>query len=242
MSKTIIKRTAAVLSALCTILMCVCSLSRPNYCAGRYMGYYDINDDYVCDGQDLIIMGEYLSGKDVGGARIPDIDHNGKVNVLDYLYLKRFLVHDVIPGQSWLPQPTEDLNDPDMVKGFMEKVLSITNEERAKVGAAPLTLSDKLCDAAMVRAKEIVGKFSHTRPDGSSCFTVLDSSGIGYHYVGENIAAGRSGPEGTMDQWINSKGHYENIINSRFTELGVGYVYNKDSEYGYYWVQLFREP
>ena len=92
----------------------------------------------------------------------------------------------------------------------------------------------------MVRAQELTELFSHTRPDGQDCFSVYSEFGITYYNAGENIAAGSSTPEGVMNQWVNSSGHYANIINSKFTELGVGYVYAPDSPYGYYWVQLFR--
>ncbi|MBR1421797.1 MAG: hypothetical protein IJ575_12190 [Selenomonadaceae bacterium] len=122
---------------------------------------------------------------------------------------------------------------------FAQEILDQVNQERARAGVAPLTLSEDLTYAADIRAEEIVENFSHTRPDGSSCFTVLDNN---YRNVGENIAAGSSTSEGTMNQWMNSPGHRANILNPNFTELGVGYVYRDGSEYGHYWVQLFRRP
>jgi uncharacterized protein YkwD len=53
-----------------------------------------------------------------------------------------------------------------------------------------LTLDENLCKAAKIRSKEIVKSFSHTRPDGKSCFTVFDDLGIAASAKGENIAAG----------------------------------------------------
>lgn len=120
---------------------------------------------------------------------------------------------------------------------YAVSVLDLVNENRASYGLAPLTLASDLCDDADVRAEEIVSLFSHTRPDGSSCFTVIDGS---YRRVAENIAAGLATPEETVDQWMNSPGHRANILDPELRELGVGYCYEDGSAYGHYWVQLFR--
>ena len=125
------------------------------------------------------------------------------------------------------------------VSEFVQQVLNLVNIERRKAGVSPLKLSRYLNDAAAIRAEEITQVFSHTRPDGSSCFTVLDKN---YYNVGENIAEGQSTPEEVMNSWMNSPGHRANILKPEFTELGVGYVYDGSSEYKHYWVQLFRRP
>ena len=90
-----------------------------------------------------------------------------------------------------------------------------------------------MCKAAQIRAKEITTLFEHERPDGTSCFTAFDD--VGFDWVaacGENIAMGSTTPEGTMNQWMNSSGHKANILDKRFTQLGVGVE-------GIYWVQMF---
>ena len=120
---------------------------------------------------------------------------------------------------------------------FAQEVLRLVNIERAKVGARPLALLDELTERANIRAEEIVQSFSHTRPNGSSCFTVLN--GMSYHTVGENIAAGQASPEDVMDSWMNSQGHRENILNPNFKYFGLGYTYSEYSTYKNYWVQLF---
>ena len=113
--------------------------------------------------------------------------------------------------------------------------------ERAKEGLKPLILSDRLNDAAMIRAREISKKFAHERPNNTPFHTAIKKN-PNFRMSGENIAAGSSTSEGTMNQWMNSQGHRENILNSDFTELGVGYFYAPNSTYKYYWVQLFRRP
>lgn len=122
-------------------------------------------------------------------------------------------------------------------------MLRLVNIERQKEGLQPLTMDNSaLSAAAQVRAKEIVEKFSHTRPDGTRCFTALQEQGIdwqGKYYVGENIAAGYRTPAQVVDGWMHSEGHRRNIMSPNFKKLGVGYYYSSNSEYGAYWVQMF---
>lgn len=128
------------------------------------------------------------------------------------------------------------VNAVDKYEAYVNQVINIVNEERAKVGLQPLAKNDTLCEAAEVRAKEIVTKFDHTRPDGSSCFTVLGEFNINYWYVGENIAKGQSSPEAVMNSWMNSSGHKENILTERYNNIGVGCY---ESGGTLHWVQLF---
>ena len=122
-------------------------------------------------------------------------------------------------------------------ENFAVEVLNLVNAERAKVGAAPLRLADDLQAASAIRAREIVEVFSHTRPDGSDCFTVMRNRG---RTCGENIAAGHASAQETVEQWMSSDFHRENILDPNFRELGVGYAYEDYSTYHHYWVQLFR--
>lgn len=123
---------------------------------------------------------------------------------------------------------------------YARSVLNLVNKERAKAGRKALQLDTPLCQAAKLRAEEITELFDHTRPDGSSCFTILKENNISYHAAGENIAAGQPTPEKVVESWMNSPGHRANILSEDFGKLGVGYV-KADDEYGHYWVQLFSD-
>jgi len=115
-------------------------------------------------------------------------------------------------------------------------VLKLVNDERAKNGLSVLEFSSEAAAAADVRAKEIVSNFSHTRPNGTSCFTVLSEMGVKYMGAGENIAKGQRTPEEVVKDWMNSPGHRANILNKNYTKLGVG-CYKSGSTY--YWAQMF---
>ncbi len=115
-------------------------------------------------------------------------------------------------------------------------VLELTNDERESQNLTPLTLNQDLTSGSSVRAQEIIKTFGHTRPDGSSCFTVLNGQ---YSSTGENIAAGQTSSSDVVTAWMNSSGHRANILNSGFTQLGVGYAQDSLGTYGNYWVQMF---
>ena len=109
-------------------------------------------------------------------------------------------------------------------------VISQTNDARAKQGLGSLSVSSELNRAAAVRAKEIVQKFSHTRPDGSAWSTV--SSAV----RGENIAMGQQTADKVMAAWMSSSGHRANILRASFGSIGVA-AYKVGNTM--YWVQLF---
>ncbi len=113
------------------------------------------------------------------------------------------------------------------------EVCAIVNEERAAAGLSPLSRNAHITELAMQRAAEIALYYSHTRPDGTSCFTVFDGLNA---YKAENIAAGYASPEAVMEGWMNSEGHRANILNGVYSYIGVGCFKSASS---YCWVQLF---
>ena len=119
---------------------------------------------------------------------------------------------------------------------YEDEVIKLVNAERAKYGLSALKKDTKATQAARIRAKEIVTKFSHTRPDGSSCFTAAKEVGATYRSAGENIAYGYSTPKQVVDGWMNSEGHRKNILSSSFTKIGVGCY---KSGRVLYWSQMF---
>ena len=85
-----------------------------------------------------------------------------------------------------------------------QEVLAQCNAQRQANGIAALSLDPELTKAANIRAQEIATLFSHTRPDGRKCFTVLDQIGYSYWSAGENIAAGYGNSSAVMNGWMNS--------------------------------------
>lgn len=148
----------------------------------------------------------------------------------------------VVPEQPEAPeenvpeQPgTPEVQDQAYAYGL--RITELVNEHRAAAGLAPVTYSAKLSEAAQVRAVEIEKSFSHTRPDGRYFSSVFSEHGISYRYSGENIAWGQKSPEEVVTAWMNSAGHRANILNAKFTQLGVGYRQNARGVN--YFTQLF---
>lgn len=143
---------------------------------------------------------------------------------------------DVPPAPT--PDETPD-NKPDAdapLPGYAAEVVRLVNAERAKNGLGALKVDSRVQQAAQVRAKEQAQLFSHTRPNGSSCFTALAEAGVSYRGAGENIAYGQPNPSVVMNAWMNSEGHRANILNANFTTIGVGYTVINGTAY---WAQMF---
>lgn len=119
---------------------------------------------------------------------------------------------------------------------YEAQVLRLVNNERAKYGLAPLSIDDGAVQVAHLRAKEIVQNFSHTRPDGSSCFTAAKEFGVSFRTAGENIAYGYPTPEQVVNGWMNSEGHRKNILSASFSKIGIGCY---ESRGVLYWSQFF---
>lgn len=157
------------------------------------------------------------------------------------------------PGKPEIPNIPEIPNVPDAPEipdapdveqpesgstaAYTAEVARLVNRERAAEGLSPLTVNVKVQSAAQTRANEQKISFSHTRPNGSSFSTALTEAGVNYRGAGENIAYGQRSPAEVMNGWMNSSGHRANIMNSKFTEIGVGC--HKDSSGTLYWAQLF---
>lgn len=118
-----------------------------------------------------------------------------------------------------------------------EQVIALVNKYRVQNGLSELVYDEKLSLAASKRAKEQEMVFSHTRPDGTSCFTVLSEYGVSYRGAGENIAMGQTSADEVMTDWMNSEGHRANILNANFTKIGVGLYKGQNGRY--YWAQMF---
>jgi len=140
------------------------------------------------------------------------------------------------PTETTVPSAGQSAETP-TIQTYEDQVVALVNAERAKAGLPALKMDKTLQAAALARAKETVRSFSHTRPNGSSCFTILGEYGIRYRFAGENIAYGQRSPEEVVTAWMNSEGHRANIMSPNFTTIGIGYYQAANGIK--YWSQLF---
>ena len=122
------------------------------------------------------------------------------------------------------------------VKSYEEQVAELVNAKRKAAGLKALKLNWELSRVARVKAQDMKDNkyFAHNSPVYGTPFNMIKNFGISYKTAGENIAKGQRTPQAVVDAWWNSEGHRKNMMNSSYTEIGVGYVAD-----GYYWVQMF---
>ena len=106
-------------------------------------------------------------------------------------------------------------------EAYVDEVLKLVNEERTKRGLNKLTVNSRLSNASQKRAVETAQSLSHTRPSGKSFSTVLDEYGINYTVTGENIAYNYYTASEAMEGLMDSKGHRDNILNTRFKSVYI---------------------
>ena len=119
------------------------------------------------------------------------------------------------------------------IPAAINEELTLINKERQQAGLTALKLDNNLVFVANVRAEEIEKSYSHVRPDGTKCFTILQEYGIPTPGAsGENIAWGYPDIKSVMVGWMNSVQHRENILSPKFKKVGIGIN-------GKYWTQMF---
>lgn len=104
-------------------------------------------------------------------------------------------------------------------------VIARTNIERNINGALPaLKENAKLDAAAEIKLKDMFAKqyFEHVSPSGVGPGDLADKVGYDYILSGENLALGSfDGDKDLVTAWMNSPGHRANILNNKYTEIGV---------------------
>jgi|GEM_PF-2396170 len=115
-----------------------------------------------------------------------------------------------------------------------QQMVSLVNAERTKAGVEPLKVNLELTKMARDKSQDMIDNnyFSHTSPTYGSPFDMMAKYGITYRAAGENIAM-NSSVTAAHTALMNSQGHRENILNSSYTQIGIGI--EQDSN-GYYYI------
>ena len=114
------------------------------------------------------------------------------------------------------------------------KILELMNQKRTEAGLKPLTMDNTLLSVARYKSNHMIqnGYFSHTNPDGTTWTNWLKDIGYKYTATGENIAYNSYDPVELFNQWWNSSGHRENMMNPSYTKVGIGVVYGNGKYMG----------
>jgi hypothetical protein len=124
-------------------------------------------------------------------------------------------------------------------------VVDLTNEQRLGYQAATLTRNSLLDEAARLKAEHMANNsyFAHYSPDGVSPWYWFEQAGYTYAHAGENLAVHFNDSGAVVDAWMKSPTHKANIVNSNYTEIGVGTAKGKFQGHDtVFVVQLFGAP
>lgn len=124
-------------------------------------------------------------------------------------------------------------------------LVDFTNARRETFHLSYLAPNPKLEEAARLKAEHMAanGYFSHIGPDGTTPWDWIDTTGYVFTYAGENLAINFLDSEEVIEAWMNSERHKENILNNKFTEVGIGSAKGMyKGEEAIFVVQLFAAP
>jgi uncharacterized protein YkwD len=122
-----------------------------------------------------------------------------------------------------------------------KELLDLTNQERKKNNVPPLKPNPTLFKVARAHSANMAkqGKMDHVL-DNKKPPQRVKEAGYKYLSTGENIAFGNYPLEKLVEAWMGSKLHRANILNKKFTEIGLGIVPDKDGVP--YFTQVFGKP
>ena len=126
-----------------------------------------------------------------------------------------------------------------------EAMIKLTNQSRIESGLENLSVNSKLTAAALLKAGDMLefDYFDHTSPAGIDPWHWIGLAGYGYRYAGENLAIDFATAEGTHRALMESSSHRDNILNSRFEEIGVAVLKGEfDGSDSTIVVEMFASP
>lgn len=107
-----------------------------------------------------------------------------------------------------------------------EKIVDFTNRQRQEQGVVELRINEQLTKAALAKGSDMMARdyWAHTAPDGTEPWYFFTQAGYRYRFAGENLARDFSDPRDVVEAWMASPTHRENLLSSRYQDIGVGVV------------------
>ncbi len=124
-----------------------------------------------------------------------------------------------VPTVSGIPILTQITADEQLM-------VNMINQERIAAGVSPVKLDLRLASVGRAKANDmkVNNYFSHTSPTYGSPWAMMQEVGITVRWAGENLSGNKS-VAGSMASLMQSPGHRANILDPRFTHVGVGIAY-----------------
>jgi uncharacterized protein YkwD len=122
-----------------------------------------------------------------------------------------------------------------------QALLTAINKERAEQKRTALRANDVLMKAARQQAEALAkANDVNKAADGKASVDRLKALGYRFNALGENTAYGHDGPDQVVTFWMGSQLHRDNILSSRFTQIGLGAA--KSASGTWFYVVLFTSP
>ncbi len=139
-------------------------------------------------------------------------------------------VKEITPGPLEVKPKPQDPQNPSVVTpptGITRaSIIYWTNVQRKNNGnLPPLKENSVLNTTATGKTTDLFEKsyFEHTSPTGVTVASQVNEAGYQYIMIGENLALGNfASGQAIVEAWMNSPGHRANILNDRYSEIGVG--------------------
>lgn len=160
---------------------------------------------------------------------VPTNHNNYRARILHLDFLFLFFAFSILFACSFKYSDALNLND--KVLGIstditVEKLLTLTNDERSKKGLSSLTYNEKLAKAAENKARDMLSEnyWAHYSPTGKTPWEFMLAQDYKYEYAGENLAKDFMYSGDVVNAWMNSPSHRENLLKSEYSEVGFGIV------------------
>ncbi len=163
---------------------------------------------------------------------------NDTVGMVSGSYAKGYYAPTPTATPKPTPAPTPTPTPATGLTADESEMLRLVNAARAQYGVAALKANLELTRVARIKSQDLVNNnyFAHNSPTYGSPFDMMKNFGITYRTAGENLAA-NSTVQAAHNALMNSPGHRANILNSSYTDIGIGIV--ASSKYGKMFTQMF---
>ncbi len=133
-----------------------------------------------------------------------------------------------VSSQLFTPSPLNAGGSINQAVLLQSKIISETNLQRQDNGNFPaLSENLRLNEAALAKANDMFVNqyFEHMSLSGIDPGKLVQDHGYSYIVAGENLILGNfSSEKEVVQDWMDSPGHRANILNTRYTEIGVAVV------------------
>ena len=138
-------------------------------------------------------------------------------------------------------------NNGDYLARVEDEIFNATNAERQKQGLPALKRNSTANSYARSKSLEMLdlNYFDHKSPNNGYIQDIAKRDGWNYSRIGENIYTMTGGQASSIsgasitNSWMNSEGHRKNILNSGYTDIGIGVTFRNGKLYA---TQIFYTP